>query len=87
MTLFNGTILLNKIYLNNLNHILLKDSAEAFIIFFTLLHENTHVLSIDYLEKIIIILKILGNLLNILKKTKKKKKAINILELKFYLTL
>lgn len=42
LTLYNGTILLNNLYIKN---IYIKDSTNYFIVFFTLFHEYTHILS------------------------------------------
>ena len=44
LTLFNGTIIINSLYLNN-NNKYFKDSTTYFIIFFTLMHEYMHILS------------------------------------------
>lgn len=42
LTLYNGTILLNNLYMKNK---FIKDSTNYFIVFFTLFHEYTHILS------------------------------------------
>ena len=44
LTLFNGTILINSLYLDD-NNKYFKDPSTYFIIFFTLLHEYMHILS------------------------------------------